>query len=84
MIIEFLHRVIHTFTQYFDECSDTTLKENCVIVFEILDEMLDNGYPLVTELNILQDLIKPPNFLRNIANQVGLRTVSCLLNFSSF
>ncbi|KAK6032735.1 clathrin adaptor complex small chain, partial [Ostertagia ostertagi] len=74
MVIEFLHRVVHTFSQYFDECSDTSIKENCVMVFELLDEMLDNGYPLVTELNILQDLIKPPNFLRNIANQVTGRT----------
>ncbi|VDL70273.1 unnamed protein product [Nippostrongylus brasiliensis] len=74
MVIEFLHRVVHTFSQYFDECSDSSIKENCVMVFELLDEMLDNGYPLVTELNILQDLIKPPNFLRNIANQVTGRT----------
>ncbi|CAD6185254.1 unnamed protein product [Caenorhabditis auriculariae] len=74
MVIEFLHRVIQTFVQYFGECSDSSMKENCVIVFELLDEMLDNGFPLVTELNILQDLIKPPNFLRNIANQVTGRT----------
>ncbi|CAI4228589.1 unnamed protein product [Auanema sp. JU1783] len=74
MVIEFLHRVVSTLTQYFDECSDSSVKENCVMVFELLDEMLDNGYPLVTELNILQDLIKPPNFLRNIANQVTGRT----------
>ncbi|UMM38823.1 hypothetical protein L5515_016140 [Caenorhabditis briggsae] len=74
MVIEFLHRVIQTFSQYFDEFSDSTIKENCVMVFELLDEMLDNGFPLVTEMNILQDLIKPPNFLRNIANQVTGRT----------
>ncbi|CAI5456744.1 unnamed protein product [Caenorhabditis angaria] len=74
MVIEFLHRVIQTLTQYFDDFSDSTMKENCVLVFELLDEMLDNGFPLVTEMNILQDLIKPPNFLRNIANQVTGRT----------
>ncbi|GMR58987.1 hypothetical protein PMAYCL1PPCAC_29182 [Pristionchus mayeri] len=74
MVIEFLHRVVATLTSYFDECSDSAIKDNCVMVFELLDEMLDNGYPLVTELNILQDLIKPPNFLRNIANQVTGRT----------
>ncbi|KHN79586.1 AP-3 complex subunit mu-1 [Toxocara canis] len=74
MVIEFLHRVVATFTEYFDECSDSSIKENCVIVFELLDEMLDNGFPLATELNILQELIKPPNFLRTIANQVTGRT----------
>lgn len=32
--------------------------------------MLDNGFPLATESNILKELIKPPNLLRTIANTV--------------
>lgn len=40
----------------------------------MLDEILDNGYPLTTELNVLQDLIKPPNFLRSLKNQVTGKT----------
>lgn len=32
--------------------------------------MLDNGFPLATESNILKELIKPPNILRTIANTV--------------
>ncbi|KAI1726922.1 adaptor complexes medium subunit family domain-containing protein [Ditylenchus destructor] len=74
MIIEILHRIAQTFAEYFEECSDTTIKENIVIVFELLDEILDNGYPLTTELNVLQDLIKPPNFLRTLKNQVTGKT----------
>uniref|UniRef100_A0A914Y1J5 MHD domain-containing protein n=1 Tax=Panagrolaimus superbus TaxID=310955 RepID=A0A914Y1J5_9BILA len=70
MVIEILHRIVQTFVEYFGECSDSTIKENLVIVFEILDEVLDNGFPLTMELNVLQDLIKPPNFLRSIRNQV--------------
>jgi len=51
-----------------------------VVVYEILDEVLDNGYPLATEPNILQELIKPPNFLRSIANSVtGKSNVSSVL-----
>ncbi|MFH4983941.1 hypothetical protein AB6A40_010650 [Gnathostoma spinigerum] len=74
MVVEFLHRVVSTLTEYLNECSDTSIKEHCVLVFELLDEMLDNGFPLATELNILQELIKPPTFLRSIANQVTGRT----------
>uniref|UniRef100_A0A914WDF8 MHD domain-containing protein n=1 Tax=Plectus sambesii TaxID=2011161 RepID=A0A914WDF8_9BILA len=74
MVIEFLHRVVDTFKEYFDECSDSSIKDNYVIVFELLDEMLDNGFPLATESNILQELIKPPNFFRNISNQVTGKT----------
>lgn len=32
--------------------------------------MLDNGFPLATESNVLKELIKPPTILRAIANTV--------------
>ncbi len=35
---------------------------------QVLEEMLDNGYPLATESNILKELIKPPSIMRSIAN----------------
>ena len=69
-VIEFLHRVIDTFTDYFGDCSESIIKENCVVVYELLDEMLDNGFPLATESNILKELIKPPNILTNVINTV--------------
>ncbi|CAD5234402.1 unnamed protein product [Bursaphelenchus xylophilus] len=74
LIFEILHHMVNVFAEYFDEFSDTTIKENIVTVFELLDEILDNGYPLTTELNVLQDLIKPPNFIRSITNQVTGKT----------
>ncbi|XP_077501170.1 AP-3 complex subunit mu-2-like [Amblyomma americanum] len=41
---------------------------------QLLDEMLDSGFPLATESNILKELIKPPNILRTLANTVTGRT----------
>jgi AP-3 complex subunit mu len=32
--------------------------------------MLDNGFPLAMEINVLKELIKPPNFLRTITDTV--------------
>lgn len=69
-VIEFLHRVVDNFVDYFNDCTESLLKEHIVVVYELLDEMLDNGFPLATESNILKELIKPPNFLRTIANTV--------------
>ena len=40
------------------------------IVFQLLDEMLDNGFPLAVESNVLKELIKPPTFLRTITDTV--------------
>lgn len=42
--------------------------------FQLLDEMLDNGFPLAVESNILKELIKPPNFLRTIADTITGKT----------
>ncbi|XP_014260611.1 AP-3 complex subunit mu-2 isoform X1 [Cimex lectularius] len=79
-VIEFLHRVVDTFDDYFGESTETIIKENYVVVYELLDEMLDNGFPLATESNILKELIKPPNLLRTIANTVtGKSNVSSTL-----
>ena len=35
--------------------------------------MLDNGFPLATEANILKELIKPPNMLRDVVNSGWLQ-----------
>ncbi|XP_013380709.1 AP-3 complex subunit mu-1-like [Lingula anatina] len=67
-VIEFLHRVMDTFEDYFGDSSEATIKEQYVVVYELLDEMLDNGFPLAMEANILKELIKPSNILRTIAN----------------
>lgn len=41
MMIEILHRIIAIFVEYFDECSDSTIKENIVIVFEVILYLFD-------------------------------------------
>lgn len=69
-VIEFLHRVMDIFTDYFSECTEQRIKDNYVIVYELLEEMLDNGYPLATESNILKELIKPPSIVRNVVSTI--------------
>ncbi|KAG7512608.1 AP-3 complex subunit mu-1 [Solea senegalensis] len=75
-VIEFLHRVADTFQDYFGECSESIIKDNVVTVYELLEEMLDNGFPLATESNILKEMIKPPTILRSVVN-----TLTVLLFF---
>lgn len=80
-VIEFLHRIVDVFTEYFDECSEAKIKDNYVTVYELLEEMLDNGYPLATESNVLKELIKPPSLIRNVAHTITRE--SKLANVSS-
>ncbi len=49
-------------------CTEAAIKDNVDVVYELLEEMLDNGFPLATESNILKELIKPPTILRTMVN----------------
>jgi AP-3 complex subunit mu len=39
--------------------------------FQLLEEMLDNGYPLTTEPNALRDIVMPPSFFKKILAVAG-------------
>ncbi|XP_052154704.1 AP-3 complex subunit mu isoform X3 [Oryza glaberrima] len=41
-----------------------------LLAIEILDEMMDNGFPLTTEPNILKEMIAPPNIVSKMLNVV--------------
>ncbi|EKX73716.1 clathrin-adaptor chain, putative [Theileria equi strain WA] len=56
--LSFLYRFVQVLTSYFKHLSEESIKDNFVVVYELLDEMIDNGYPQATEVNILREFIK--------------------------
>jgi len=71
LILEFLHRIANTFADYFGTPTDeNAIKENFSTVYQLLEEMLDNGWPLTTEPNALQDMIRPPTVMGKIQQVV--------------
>ena len=32
-----MHRVMDTFTEYFDECTESAIKDNIIVVYQVLD-----------------------------------------------
>lgn len=68
LVIEFLHRVVDTLVDYFGaKVDDGTLKSNFTTVYQVLEEMLDNGHPMITEPNALRGMVAPPSVLGRIA-----------------
>jgi AP-1 complex subunit mu len=64
------------FKEYFKELEEESVRDNFVIIYELLDEMMDFGYPQTTESKILQEYItqeshkleeevRPPQALTN-------------------
>ena len=56
-IILFLHKLASVFTEYFKELEEESIRDNFVIIYELLDEMMDYGHPQTTESKILQEYI---------------------------
>lgn len=39
---------------------------------QLLEEMLDEGYPLTTESNLLRDIVLPPTLLSKVLSAAGV------------
>lgn len=56
-ILLFLHRVVTVLTEYFKRLTEESIRDNFVIIYELLDEMMDFGHPQTTETQILKEYI---------------------------
>lgn len=57
LIFAFLHKVVNVFTEYFKELEEESIRDNFVLIYELLDELMDFGYPQITDGKILQEYI---------------------------
>ena len=58
MIIEFLKGFIEVLNGYFKEVEEESIKDNFVIIYELLDECIDNGFIQCLDTNLLKEYIK--------------------------
>lgn len=54
----FLHRLSQVLVEYFKELEEESIRDNFVIIYELMDEMMDFGYPQTTESKILQESVR--------------------------
>ncbi len=67
-IILFLHRLVQVLVEYFKELEEESIRDNFVIIYELMDEMMDFGFPQTTESKILQECVDT-----KVALTMGLR-----------
>lgn len=80
-IVIFISKLIDVLKQYFKSLEEESIRDNFVIIYELLDEMMDYGIPQTTDTKILKEyitqdyyklirqktnkLVQPPNALTN-------------------
>lgn len=58
MVFAFLHKFVDVLKSYLKEVVEESVRDNFVIIYELLDEMMDNGYPQHTDHELLKEYIK--------------------------
>ena len=62
VVMNFLYRIVEVFEDYFNELVEESIRDNFVITYELLDEMMDFGYPQSTEPKVRQNTPLLPVF----------------------
>ena len=45
LVFELLHKIVETFKSYFQVVTEESIRKNFVLIYELLDEILDFGHP---------------------------------------
>ena len=57
LIFAFIHSLIDILKQYFGRIEEESIRDNFVLIYELLDEIIDDGYPQYTEGGVLRRFI---------------------------
>ncbi|KAJ3271481.1 AP-3 complex subunit mu-2 [Terramyces sp. JEL0728] len=69
-VFYFTEQLLQLFKDYFSDINDQILKDNFDIVYQILQEIIDNGEPYITEPCLLKQLVPPPTLLTRVINTI--------------
>jgi len=62
MMLLFLYKLIQVLVNYFNRLEEESIKDNFIIIYELLDEMMDFGYPQATDAKILKEFITQDSY----------------------
>jgi len=62
LVFQFLYQLVEVFKAYFGEQIDkASLQSNFVLIYELLEEAMDYGFPQILSTNVLKEYIKVGN-----------------------
>jgi len=57
MILTFMVQLVEVMKEYFGELEEESIRDNFVVTYELMDEVMDFGYPQISETKILKEYI---------------------------
>jgi AP-1 complex subunit mu len=57
IILNFLYRIVSVFTELLNSVVEESIRDNFILIYELLDEMMDYGYPQSTDAKVLKEFL---------------------------
>ena len=74
-LVSFMHKLCQVFAEYFKEVEEESIRDNFVIVYELLDEVMDYGSPQFTDSKVFNltfkfesEKLNPKSILKILSN----------------
>uniref|UniRef100_V9KAN1 Adaptor-related protein complex 1, mu 2 subunit n=1 Tax=Callorhinchus milii TaxID=7868 RepID=V9KAN1_CALMI len=83
LVYTFLYKIVQVFTEYFKELEEESIRDNFVIIYELLDELMDFGFPQTTDSKILQEYITQQGHKLDVAAPRPPATVTNAVSWRS-
>jgi len=71
-----LNIIIATLHEYLSTITKEQITTHLDVVYMLLDEIVDHGYPYITDLSTLKLIVPPPTLINQVLNAVSLSTSS--------
>ena len=84
LTFSFLYKLRNILVDYFNVLEEETVKDNFVLIYELLDEIMDHGLPQTTESKILKDFIMIESNKKTKDNKDNLALTSTMTNIVSW
>eukprot|EP00164_Ancoracysta_twista_P000575 GFYU01000760.1.p1 GENE.GFYU01000760.1~~GFYU01000760.1.p1 ORF type:complete len:469 (-),score=128.21 GFYU01000760.1:72-1478(-) len=72
-VFQYLHTLVSIFKAYFGRFDEEAIRNNFVIMYELLDETVDFGYPQITGVDILKQYITQQSIKSEVKKEVTLQ-----------
>lgn len=79
--LELLNRMAKVFKDYCGVLTEESIRKNFVLIYELLEEMLDYGYPQITSTEMLKNcvhseavVVSSPGLASSVMNSISSRT----------
>ena len=70
-ILEAQQKIVDMFQQYFRNISERSIRDNFSTAYQLMDEMVDGGFPFTTESNQLREIILPPSLSTRVISALS-------------